>query len=257
MFKIMNWHVKLYAVLLYGLSLNNILFSHQCSFVEHTERSVRDMAIDYDDDFPIIISLGFCCAVASILETHNLRKYAFPFDWIWSPFNGLCDLLEHDFIDFLNPSYLIPQGRGLFNMRYSITFHHDFPVFVNDSHEVLCANYMDYYEEVLEKYTRRIKRFNEVMHSNKRVILIRGRYTVLEQEQRSYDEIKRLRDILLEKYPSGNWTLVVLDNHQDFNKDWGLERVKTFYLTNHTDPWGGGGGDSASWVSILGSLGLL
>ena len=48
------------------------------------------------------ISLGSTCCVTQQIKNHNLRKHAYPFDWVRiTNLNNISKLLENKFIDFL------------------------------------------------------------------------------------------------------------------------------------------------------------
>lgn len=249
----------IYLIGAFSLLSNFIILQSAVCPCDHLVKNalIENRNFDPVSKKPLAISLGFCCAVASTMEVNGLRHYAFPFDWVWTPFKGLCEAIKNDFSDFLNSDFLVPSGRALFNTKYSISFHHDFPVYIHNSLELLTEDYLNYLEEVQVKYKRRINRFCEALNSTRPTFLIRARYTPLENEAICKDEVILLRDILLEKFPDGNWTLVVLDVTDDYKEDWQLDRVRNFYLHNEVDPWGGGGGDSKAWKTIFKMLNLL
>ena len=105
-----------------------------------------------------------------MLRSNNIRCTAFPFDWIRSSFNGLCNLLKNDFSDFLNPQYLTFETNFLLNKKYTIAFHHDFPAERTEGRvEYIKEKYLDFLEDVSKKYQRRIDRLYNVLNSEKRV----------------------------------------------------------------------------------------
>lgn len=57
------------------------------------------------------ISLGGSCEVTHSLEALNLRKFAYPFDWLRSPVQGITHCLETSFEDFLTFSAPRPAER--------------------------------------------------------------------------------------------------------------------------------------------------
>ncbi|WP_428060815.1 DUF1796 family putative cysteine peptidase [Candidatus Avelusimicrobium stercoris] len=122
--------------------------------------------------YDVIYSLGNNCATAEYLRKYNLRKYAGPFDWITSPLKGapfVC-ILDH-FADFLNFTFL--QINPVSNHKASnlvcqhkqtgYLFFHDF--FVNQP-------LMSQIQPVLDKYQRRVSRFENDLKSNKNILLV-------------------------------------------------------------------------------------
>ena len=86
----------------------------------------------------MIISLGIDCGVTFYLKEEKLRTIALPFDWVVT-YNGVADLIKNNFKNF-KENVLMP--------------HHSFP-------------------KDIEKYIRRMKRFNELLNGNEEIIFIR------------------------------------------------------------------------------------
>ncbi len=119
---------------------------------------------------PLFVSLGSVCEPAHMLNFCELRKSAFPFDWIVS-FDGeaLIEMLENGFENFFNDEYYVPYGPAghLLNTRYHLEFLHE-------------GNFNQQYEENLEKlkqkYQRRINRFKLLGNYQGKVYFIRSAY---------------------------------------------------------------------------------
>ena len=181
-----------------------------------------------------------------MLRSNNIRCTAFPFDWIRSSFNGLCNLLKNDFSDFLNPQYLTFETTFILNKKYTIAFHHDFPAERTEGRvEYIKENYLDFLEDVSKKYQRRIERLYNVLNSEKRVYFFRlsagTRPWNLDLNPQTKDEIIKLRDILSAKFPMCNFVLVAIDTSEDYKTDWHMDCVKNFYIQNPSskDEWNG------------------
>lgn len=104
-----------------------------------------------------VISLGFFCSVAMELERSNLRSMSGPFDWIITSLDGMMDVIQDRFKDFLNPDYIEQDKRYPYifrNMKYGIDFYHDFSV--EESFEKQLPR-------VRQKYERRIRSFYEAI----------------------------------------------------------------------------------------------
>jgi hypothetical protein len=212
-------------------------------FIISKTTSIEQNNIIFTD--PIAISLGFSCTTSDMLRIHNIRCAAFPFDWIRSSFDGLCNLLQDDFLDFLNPEYLTFENTFIFNRKYTLTFHHDFPAERTEGRvDYLKENYLDFIGDVSGKYQRRIERFYEVLNSGRIIYLFRlSSYTRpwnLDLSFQTKDRVIKLRDILSNKFPNCNFILVVIDSTEEYKTDWQLDRVKNFYIQNvmSKDEWG-------------------
>lgn len=216
----------------------------------------KKISLDELDNFPdpIIISLGYSCTVADMLRSNNLRCLAFPFDWTRSSFQGIYDLLSNDFLDLLNPEYLSFETTFILNKKYTIAFHHDFPAERTVGRaDYLKENYLDYVSDVATKYQRRVNRLNRALNSGHAIYCIRlssgTRPWNLDSLKQSREEVIKLKDLLLNKFPQSNFTLVAIDNDDSYKNDWNLEHIKNFYIHNPAS--------NDEWVAIFKNLGFL
>ena len=132
----------------------------------------------------IIISLGHNCMVASMLNKFNLRKEAYPFDWIVSSYDGLYRSFDSDFKDYFLKENLIKSEpiyseilnnylTHVIDLKYEFYYKHDFPINNlaenndNLSSGIIVENYYDYYLGVYEKYQKRILRLRNILNSKK------------------------------------------------------------------------------------------
>ncbi len=204
-------------------------------------------------DKPIIISLGFQCQVASQLKKHNLRYEAFPLDWVRTSFHGLCQLLQDDFKDYVNPKYLVldPEKEYVHNTKYDVHFTHDFP----REKGLIVPHWPNSLTRVSDMYQRRIKRFYEALtQQSVPVYLIRARsISKYEQKELSKQDVIMLRDLLLLKFPLSKWTLVIIDESEEIKQPWHINRVKNFYLKQPLTILG----YKKDWSQIFTALGLI
>lgn len=115
---------------------------------------------------PLLVSLGSTCEPAHMFRLCELRKTAFPFDWIVS-FDGkaIIELLENNFEDFFNEKYFVPYGPGhLVQARYHLEFLHD-----GDFNQQFDLNFA----KLKEKYSRRIQRFRNLNDYIGKVFFVR------------------------------------------------------------------------------------
>ncbi len=102
-----------------------------------------------------IVSLGFFCSVSEELQEYGFRKESMPFDWLISSAEGVYNLIDNKFEDFLEFNELSQnlENRNFYkNDRYDVSFYHDFTQY---------KSLADQLESVVKKYNRRIKRFYE------------------------------------------------------------------------------------------------
>ena len=156
------------------------------------------------------MSLWFNCTSARNLEQNGLRKWAFPFDWNVTSFEGLCDVINNDFVDFLNPQYL-DRRFCIYNTKYNLAFAHDFPVIQQSNGTYTeVSNYLDFLDEVVEKYQRRIERFYRVCELADTVYFFRLK-SLWERDNfpQNKSTITQLRDVLIKNFQlkTGYWWL--------------------------------------------------
>lgn len=218
------------------------------------------MTMNFFACFPITntyecIGLGETCTVSAALQMFGLRNAAYPFDWIISPYKSLCNVLEQDFHDFLDPYYLSirADNHGIIN-KYELVFVHDFPTIYysgdlenedtvgeNDLH----PDWINFLPEIQKKYARRIQRLRDICMSDNKVYFIRHR-GITSQHQACV-----LRNILKTAYPNLDFVLVVIGSDPSFSTQWEEHNIKNYYL-HDTTVWN----DVAQWKNIFIDLGL-
>jgi hypothetical protein len=135
-------------------------------------------------DIPkIIIPFGNDCCLAHQLAIHNYREFALPFDWIKSDLKNIINCIQDNFTDFFELKLLHKKNYSdnfpllnkeeilnttntntlrVVNTKYNFHFVHEF------QYDILSE-----YPTILEKYNRRIERFNNLMMDvNKKKILV-------------------------------------------------------------------------------------
>jgi hypothetical protein len=205
-----------------------IFFIVCCSFFIHAEESNQRK-------FDIAIGLGGRCQVAYNLQKNGLRQQAFPFDWLITPFEGLIRFLAYQGRGFTNKenflfhitAYNVPTA--VMDTMYGFCLLHDFDYSLIDGiptvkrfHEVEVRNY----DEIKFKYDRRIKRFFEVLNSDKKVLLVRLGIT--------YHQAVFLDEFIHSHYPNLDYLILAVDDSEEIKTDWGLTRVKNVYAQQVT-----------------------
>lgn len=105
------------------------------------------------NEYRHFISLGYFCSVSLELERVGLRDTSSPFDWCISDLEGVKNVIENHFEGFLDYENLSQHTDNLAhytNMRYHISFYHDFNQYTSLEKQL---------PSVREKYNRRIDRF--------------------------------------------------------------------------------------------------
>lgn len=186
-----------------------------------------------------IIPLGIRCSIASFLVKRQLRKQAFPFDWVITPIQSAIALIENDFDGFLDWKNLqygeavlksngfvenhLTEGRSnklklarkhsrklypVICKKYNILHVHDFT-----------DNSFETYQEVHSKYHRRVERLKGLLTSDLPLIFVAHDGLLIDDaleqyhamgrtfENRSQDWGNALSTVLSLKYPQLNFAI--------------------------------------------------
>jgi len=154
----------------------------------------------------MFISIGVDCGVTFYLKEKNVRNVALPFDWVVT-FKGVTDLIKNNFKKF---------------GEHTLMPHHVFP-------------------RDLEKYIRRMKRFNELLRSeNDELVFLRKGHAEYHHTESScivcdIEDSKNLETHLSEKYPYLKYkikTFLLCSKCYDLDKHY----ESTNHLEIHTIP---------------------
>ena len=164
---------------------------------------------------PLFVSLGSYCITANMHRECGIRKAAFPFDWIVS-FDGekLIELLEEDFLYFLNEDYLKVQGGSLLNTHYHLEFLNE------GDWEAAGRNIKDF----LPKCKRRIDRFRKLANYEGEVFFVRTAnlhsftdsnriWKIKENIEITREYGERLYAALKQYFPKLNFNLVIVNQY--------------------------------------------
>jgi hypothetical protein len=189
-----------------------------------------------------IINLGGDCQITYQLQIHGLRKYALPFDWLITPYHSLRALLEHNFEGFLAPDnfqFFVNEKneKYILDKKYGTRFIHDFK---------LQEDFLQDYENIAQKYVRRINRFNNLILTSQSPLFMRKRITK--------EQAIELRNVLAVTRQGKPFLLVVMDTTPEMIPDWQLPALRNFYL-RQLQPYSWKG-DPKAWKEIFQELDL-
>ena len=199
--------------------------------------SINSRAHQYD----AVINLGGDCQSAYQMSLHGIRHYALPFDSLITPVDSVIYLLEEQFCDFLKKDNLSLVTKGtekfILDSKYNVRLIHDFK---------LEEDFLQEYDNIKEKYDRRVSRFLEILQTSRSVLFIRKNITK-EQALRFDAALSRL-------YPHLDFALLALGGGQDIQEDWGIARVKNRFL-KQLEPYSWKG-DPNAWKALFQEMGL-
>ena len=125
--------------------------------------------------YDIIYSIGHDCACSMYLKKHQLRVVSGPLDWLTSvPAHMRFNMILNDFVDFMNiedfvfveknPNIVNDDKCDYYkNVRTGLYFYHDFASGIPLTQS---------FEDVAEKYRRRIERFYKNIREKRHVLLV-------------------------------------------------------------------------------------
>jgi len=71
------------------------------------------------------VPLGNSCSPAAAVQTLEIRKFALPFDWVMSTYNGICQCINEDFKNF-HKHLRVESNKSRIVDYYNISFPHDY-----------------------------------------------------------------------------------------------------------------------------------
>lgn len=168
---------------------------------------------------PIFVSLGSVCEVAHALRACNLRKAAFPFDWITTiDSEGFLEILRDNFKYFLDEKCFKVADKGpgqILQTFYRLEFLHE-----GDFRGDLYAPTM---QKLQTKYQRRIDRFRKLSEYKGKVFFLRTCYLHSMTDHHRYffcaDNLEitdkyslELYSILKRFFPQLDFSLIIINN---------------------------------------------
>ena len=165
------------------------------------------------------ITIGQDCSPAGALKNLDLRKFSLPFDWIVSDVNKVIECINEDFINFHKNLRINSLNTRVIDY-YGFEFPHDYPNIESNNidnigegvfgENKILDGWENFIEINLEKYSRRIKRFNDILTSNIDIIVLyRG----------NVENVSLFQKLFIDKYKKSNIKFVVATNtlYEDSN----------------------------------------
>ena len=190
----------------------------------------------------IYIPLGNSCSIAYNLKLLKLRKLAFPFDWVRvTNFNNVTKLIQNKFYGFLDfknfkfkefsDKFIVNGKKGsyIYSNNYC-SFYHEFNKLIEE-HD---------FNMFKEKYSRRIKRFLDLMNSDNEIIFIREEFGKLK-----ISKINNFICAINEIYPNLNYKLIVITNQK---VNFSHKNLKFYYSEARITDWKR---PELNWINIF------
>jgi hypothetical protein len=185
------------------------------------------------------ISLGWNCKSATEGVQRGLRNTrengykTCPFDEMITNYEGIIECIKDDFKYFCDLDYIeliqIPKesrwlntdGTGdfmIYNKKYHFLFNHESPghdnLFVRQGWENGMNHYiLDNYKEFINRYTRRIQNFRDLIQSGKFI------HFILTRPYSINNDVSKLEETIKLMYPSIDFTILLLDDDKNIFYD--------------------------------------
>jgi hypothetical protein len=131
------------------------------------------------------ITLGYDCSPAGASRNLGLRSTAYPFDWVISSISALESCFATNF-EYFHKNLVLNDTNTRMIDHYGFVFPHDYPFtetnnneqevgegkFGEENGKIIINNWMEYHQIVLDKYTRRIERFKNIMLDPTPIIIL-------------------------------------------------------------------------------------
>ena len=154
------------------------------------------------------LTIGYDCSPASALNGLNLREFALPFDWVVSNTKALQMCFETNF-EYFHKNLTFNHNKTKLIDHYGFQFPHDYPltnmtnfennigegVFGEQCGKCITEKWCDHYSVVLNKYNRRIERFNNIVNDVKPIVVL-CRYNT--------KEVLELQSLFMKYYKKNN-----------------------------------------------------
>ena len=150
-----------------------------------------------------IIGMGGDCTAASAIEHLGYRIASYPFDWIQLHVSMIELCFKEGFARFHRDLKYASDMDSALTDAYGFRFFHDYPIVLrydpkaNREHHCIVENWRDYYDENIEKYGRRIRRFLELMKDEKPLL-------VLCRHWNTVDDVLKLQELFKVYYNKEN-----------------------------------------------------
>lgn len=181
-------------------------------------------------DFDEIISLGYNCFNADVFRKLNLRKIAYPFDWIISNLSFIKDCIKNpDYFPFVSPTTLeyikFAEEHYYYTTKdKNVVSLHDF--FSEDKNSPIN-------NKVYEKYARRLARFKEALKSDRKILFVRmakfpfdlDKDMGITPERDTPEKVGELADLITQYYPNLNFRILFTCDRGDV----GNQPIKYFH----------------------------
>lgn len=155
----------------------------------------------------MIIPIGRFCGIVIQLKRLGLRRSAYPFDWMVSDLNMICDCIRDDFKDFFDVE---PEDHAgaLNNIYYMVKKYKNKNKGIGFPHHDMSK------PEIKTTFYRRIDRWKEILSTSIEKIIFA--HTTFHLDM---NEVNRFITTIQEYYPKLNFHVIIIHEFSDENVD--------------------------------------
>ncbi len=197
------------------------------------------MAMPLLGEEPLFVSLGSHCEPAVMIREKQLRKAAFPFDWLLTlNHEGFLSVLETDFQYFSDENCLFKNPvhpQILDNSVYKIEYSHDWPFADSVIGEERTKSQI---AQMKLKYQRRIDRFRDLRNYPGKVFFIRSAFEIMNghypygaepgKEAIDRNQAEEIYSALERYFLDLDFTLVIVNYKEEDPHDFDSDRILDF-----------------------------
>lgn len=202
-----------------------------------------------------IVSLGFNCEVSFRIKDYYKKNDIDSYIYTWA---YVCD--DNLFLDSLNNIDDILSGKitllpwGMFKCeKYQLSFHSISGVsklFDKDNNPIQ-ENVDKAIKELIDRTNHLKDKFNKLLKSDEKTLFVMK----VRKQNDAIDFIKKVYNILKDKYVLDNFTLLVVIEENQYNEQWEnlnskdlkIRTIKNFAPDNNTE----NGGDLDGWKKVF------
>lgn len=192
------------------------------------------------------VSLGRNCEVAFQFRRIFKKDYAHYFHWLVTPFDSLLEILGNDFEGAFAKENLVATDDPdmIVDRRYRMKYHSPFKKELG--RDLSGPRFDALHAEALDKYRFLAERFRTLAGSGNKVA-----YFVKVDEADARSKAVALRDLLSGRYPGHDFQLVILQQAELAEADWGERRIANRYLERFAPFNRAGDGHVPSWDRVF------
>lgn len=186
-------------------------------------------------DYNEIVSLGSNCNIGLSLRELNLKKEAYPFDWVRTNAKIIYDVLTNksNLYAQLNNA-IVSNDYFLSNLHYFL--HPHFPNTHVNYYGQHFTHHLDHTpKQLTDRINRQLNRFHSLLQTNKKILFIHCNEEYIYHEHSRnhrmelYHYLCKINDHFLMEYPDITFDIINIDIFDDYTDYKNIKNIKLNY----------------------------